>query len=268
MSYYINGWLFNDSNKSLPLHLTPIIKSNSNNDPNNYNIFQLSDFLLGYLDSYGGIETHDKECFLIFNSQISHIIDNLFKIPFENINRFIIFKNTNLIDFLGLLYTNQKENNYLNDNFSLFKSIINCDIPIINIFKQNNLAPIPTKTNFSDVGFDISIINLHKNINSTTNMYDTGIKLDIPIGYYIEIVPRSSIVKSGYILSNNIGIIDCSYKGNLFICLTKISHDAIDITFPFKCCQLILKKQTFPLLKITDRVHNTKRNDGGFGSTT
>ena len=75
-------------------------------------------------------------------------------------------------------------------------------------------------------------------------------------------------VVAGYILSNNIGIIDCSYKGNLYICLTKVSHDAIDITFPFKCCQLILKKQYFPQFKITNELYKTKRNDGGFGSTT
>jgi len=268
MSFYINGWLFNNYNKQLPIHVAPHIISSKNNDPNNYNIFELSDFLLGYLDSYGGIDINDKECFLVSNQLINHIIYNFLNIPFEIDSQFIIFKNTNFIDFLGLLYTNQKETLYLNNNYLIFKSIISCDIPTINILKTNDLAITPFKNNFSDVGFDISIINLHKNINSTTNMYDTGIKLEIPIGFYIEIVPRSSIVKTGYILSNNIGIIDCSYKGNLYICLTKVSHDAIDITFPFKCCQLILKKQYFPQFKITNNLYKTKRNDGGFGSTT
>ena len=76
--------------------------------------------------------------------------------------------------------------------------------------------------------------DLKKKINSKTTLYDTGICLDIPVGYYVEIVPRSSIVKSGYMLSNSIGIIDCSYKGNLYVGLTKICDDAIEIEYPFK----------------------------------
>jgi dUTP pyrophosphatase len=99
-------------------------------------------------------------------------------------------------------------------------------------------------------------------------MYDTVICLEIPNNYYVEIVPRSSIIKSGFILSNNIGIIDASYKGNLYVCLTKTNLDS-EITLPFKCCQLIIRKQEFPIfkeIKIEDIIE-TKRGEGGFGST-
>ena len=115
----------------------------------------------------------------------------------------------------------------------------------------------------------MSIIKKVKDINSKTALYDTGIKIQLDFGYYSEIVPRSSIIKSGYILSNNIGIIDNSYRGNLMIALTKIADDAIEIEFPFKCCQLIFKKQVFiNLEEVRDRnLDETKRNEGGFGST-
>jgi dUTP pyrophosphatase len=100
-----------------------------------------------------------------------------------------------------------------------------------------------------------------------TALYNTGIKLDIPIGYYVELVPRSSISKSGYMLANSIGIIDCSYKGELLVALTKISANAAEIEYPFRCCQLIMKKQIFPyIVEVTD-LEESKRAEGGFGSS-
>lgn len=92
-------------------------------------------------------------------------------------------------------------------------------------------------------------------------MYDTGISIKPPEGYYTEIVPRSSIVKHNTMLANGIGIIDPTYRGTLKICLTN------PVECPFSLCQLILKPMP-PDIQIT-KVSNldaTYRH-GGFGST-
>jgi deoxyuridine 5'-triphosphate nucleotidohydrolase len=166
------------------------------------------------------------------------------------------------IDFLGMIYDNMdtrigfKNCNYLND------------LPKCQVIRVDEKAIMPSKTHSSDVGYDLSIINKIKDFNSRTALYDTGIKINLDMGYYAEIVPRSSISKTGYILSNNIGIIDNSYRGNLMIALTKIADDAIDIEFPFKCCQLIIRKQLhINMIEVKNIDMNTKRNEGGFGST-
>jgi dUTP pyrophosphatase len=113
-------------------------------------------------------------------------------------------------------------------------------------------------------------------MNSDTVLYDTGIKLEIPNGYYVEIVPRSSISRSGYMLANSVGIIDQGYTGNLYVALRKINKDCEDLVMPYKCCQIIMKKQIYPKIVIEDIVstetdsHNnsgTSRGSGGFGST-
>jgi dUTP pyrophosphatase len=76
--------------------------------------------------------------------------------------------------------------------------------------------------------------------------------------------------KSGYILSNNIGIIDNSYRGNLLIALTKVDDSLPDIRIPFRCCQLIVRKQVYTQ---TEEVYSeqelgtTNRGNGGFGSS-
>jgi dUTPase len=54
------------------------------------------------------------------------------------------------------------------------------------------------------------------------------------------------------------------------IALTKIADDAPKIELPFKCCQLIIRKQILAnLYEITDdTLTTTLRNEGGFGSTS
>lgn len=44
-------------------------------------------------------------------------------------------------------------------------------------------------------------------------------------------------------MANSVGIIDQSYRGNIYVALTKICPEAKPIQFPFRCCQLIIRPQ-------------------------
>ena len=69
-------------------------------------------------------------------------------------------------------------------------------------------------------------------------------------------------------LANNVGIIDQSYRGNLFVALRKINKDCVDLELPWKCCQLIVRKQVYANMELSSNDFNiTNRGDGGFGST-
>jgi dUTP pyrophosphatase len=134
-------------------------------------------------------------------------------------------------------------------------------------------AVAPSKSRYSDSGYDLTIISEYKRLTSNTVIYDTGIQLEIPNGYYVEIVPRSSISRSGYILANNVGIIDQGYRGNLYIALTKINGEAPELSMPWKCCQMIVKKQVYSRLEVVASVgaapaiETSSRGTGAFGST-
>ena len=201
---------------------------------------------------------------LIFTDELVEQAFDYTNIPYISLPSKIIFRyGCNSVDFLGFLYSN------IDDTYSLQMANYTNIIPQCLFLKTEEGAIAPSKTNWSDVGYDLSIIKKVKDFNSKSALYDTGIKIQVDFGYYAEIVPRSSISKSGYILSNNIGIIDNSYRGNLLIALTKIADDAIEIEYPFKCCQLIFKKQNFICMKegTKENFETSKRKDGGFGST-
>ena len=68
----------------------------------------------------------------------------------------IIISKVNYIDLMGKLYAESTEHLYDDSNFN---KIIDCNQPVINFIKINKDAIIPTKANFSDVGYDISILN-------------------------------------------------------------------------------------------------------------
>jgi dUTP pyrophosphatase len=117
----------------------------------------------------------------------------------------------------------------------------------------------------------LTIIREHKRLTPDTALYDTGIQLEIPNGYYVEIVPRSSISRSGYILANSVGIIDQGYRGNLYIALTKINENSPDLLtelrLPWKCCQMIVRKQVYSRLVAGKEIEKSSRDTGAFGST-
>lgn len=142
--------------------------------------------------------------------------------------------------------------------------------PTLKVQRVHPDAIVPAKAHETDAGYDLTAIALHKQVNSVVALYDTGLKVVIDPGYYIEIVPRSSIIKSGYMLANSIGIIDNDYRGNLYVALAKIAPEAPPLTLPSKAFQLIIRKQydAASVVEVNDiDVTETVRGTGGFGST-
>lgn len=263
----INNLLVNDLSKVISQDYLNIIENNIDNSIGFIRaLFEHYGFISYFNNSYSFISHEDKKLLEIIKDTINipsliEKCDNLYILKYFDVNN---------IDFLGKLYTNI-ENNYYDEYFyNNFTNLLNCttSIPVIKVLKTCEYAIIPSKTRMSDAGYDLTIISIYKNFSTKTKLYDTGIKLDIPNGYYVEIVPRSSISKSGYILSNNIGIIDQGYKGNLYVALTKIDDEMPDLTLPFKCCQLLIKKQIYANFIETNKLlEDSNRNIGGFGST-
>jgi deoxyuridine 5'-triphosphate nucleotidohydrolase len=186
----------------------------------------------------------------------------------DNLFEGIHLNYTNLftcIDFLGRLY---KTSLQLKDStYSGLYKLLN-RIDKIKVIKKDSNAILPSKPNESDIGFDLTVIKKVKDLTENVELWDTGLVVLPPSGYYIEIVPRSSISKSGYMLANSVGIIDRGYRGTLMIALLKVSHSMNSIETPWKCCQMILRKHENSFIEeCSDFEENTSRNTGGFGSS-
>lgn len=250
-------------------------------------------FFKAYVEKYATITSNANNATIIYdninitfyNEKFADCIVKLYEIPYNRMqcgikNEVIQYNCVNMIDLLGMLYTNTNYDcPYYNNYIYTYNNRDGNSIPSINVYKTEDSAVIPSKVRYSDAGYDLTIIKEYKRLTSNTIIYDTGIKLEIPNGYYVEIVPRSSISKSGYILANNVGIIDQGYRGNLYIALTKINDEMPDLSLPYKCCQMIVKKQIYSKLVYCDGgdssessnrdngIGNSSRGTGAFGST-
>ena len=127
-------------------------------------------------------------------------------------------------------------------------------------------AVLPSKSSPSDSGFDLTLIDIAKKIGKVT-LYNTGVKVQPPFGMYFDMVPRSSVIKSGYMLANSVGIIDQGYTGEIMVPLIKIDPDAPDLQLPNRLVQLIPRKWHHMQIENVTELENTTRSEGGFGST-
>ncbi len=175
------------------------------------------------------------------------------------------FQGCNAIDFLGAVCPDH----YRYNRWLLYRpDVFMRNIPDCLVTLADPRAVLPSKARASDAGYDLTIISEAKRFNKKTVLYDTGIKIKLPHAMYAEVVPRSSLSKSGYMLANSIGIIDNSYRGNIYIALCKVDEDAPDIELPFRCCQLIFRQQVFvDVVENKSLVLQTARGESGFGST-
>jgi deoxyuridine 5'-triphosphate nucleotidohydrolase len=237
-------------------------------------------FVKAYIEKYGSI-INDHLNITFYDDKMAESIAKLYDIPHNilkclNKNVVIQYKGVNMIDLLGMLYSDYEcpyYNNYIY-TYNSRDSGSGTSVPTIKVFKVDERAVIPSKSRYSDSGYDLTIISEYKRLTSNTVIYDTGIQLEIPNGYYVEIVPRSSISRSGYMLANNVGIIDQGYRGNLYIALTKINGEAPELSMPWKCCQMIVKKQVYSRLEVAaatlgaaTAIETSSRGTGAFGST-
>lgn len=127
-------------------------------------------------------------------------------------------------------------------------------------------AVLPSKERISDSGYDLTLLYEKKRMGVVT-MYGTGLVVDPPSGWYLDVVPRSSIIKRGYILANNVGIIDRSYRGEILVPLIKIDPGAPELELPARVAQLIPRPIVHFPVREEDRLSSTDRGAGGFGST-
>jgi dUTP pyrophosphatase len=67
-----------------------------------------------------------------------------------------------------------------------------------------------------DAGYDVVAIDDGTWSESGTYLeYRTGIALEVPQGFHVELFPRSSISKYDLLLCNSIGLVDNGYRGEL-----------------------------------------------------
>ncbi len=96
----------------------------------------------------------------------------------------------------------------------------------------------------------------------------TGLRLEIPLGYEVQIRPRSGLaLKHGITLPNSPGTIDSDYRGPLGVIVMNAGEADFTIAHGDRIAQMVVTPVLQAQITLVDALSGTDRGSGGFGST-
>lgn len=96
----------------------------------------------------------------------------------------------------------------------------------------------------------------------------TGLSMEIPLGYEIQVRPRSGLsLKSPLMVVNSPGTIDCDYRGEVNIIIGNFGKEDYVIEHGLRIAQLVISPVLQAKYVTTSTLNETQRGAGGFGST-
>lgn len=99
-------------------------------------------------------------------------------------------------------------------------------------------------------------------------MVPTGLFLEIPAGYEVQVRPRSGLAaKKGITVLNAPGTIDADYRGEVCVILVNLSSEPFVVEKGERIAQLVLAMHECIEWDECRSLSESERGDGGFGST-
>jgi dUTP pyrophosphatase len=96
----------------------------------------------------------------------------------------------------------------------------------------------------------------------------TGLALEIPTGYEVQVRPRSGLAAShGVTVLNAPGTIDSDYRGEVKVILVNLGAEPLTIGNGDRIAQLVMAPVVAARFELREMLDETGRGAGGFGST-
>lgn len=96
----------------------------------------------------------------------------------------------------------------------------------------------------------------------------TGLRLEIPQGYEVQIRPRSGLaLQHGITLPNAPGTIDSDYRGPLGVIVMNAGGAPFEIAHGDRIAQMVVAPVLQARFHLVDSLSDSARGSGGFGST-
>ena len=100
------------------------------------------------------------------------------------------------------------------------------------------------------------------------SLLKTGLFVEIPVGYEIQVRPRSGLAfKKGITVLNSPGTIDADYRGEIGVLLVNLSSEPFVIEDGERIAQLVLASHKQARWQEVEVLEDSDRGQGGFGST-
>ena len=129
---------------------------------------------------------------------------------------------------------------------------------------------LPGRAHADDAGLDLTAMAVEP-LRPRVFSFDTGVSVEPPSGFYCEVAPRSSIVKTDFVLANSLGIIDPGYRGRVRVVLRYLGEGdgsaAAQALLGTRIAQLLVRRREAVRVEHVPSLGENPRGAGGFGSS-
>lgn len=138
----------------------------------------------------------------------------------------------------------------------------------VKILKIDKELPTPKYAHYGDAGMDVYSSEDYILKPGERKIFSTGLKVEIPEGYELQVRPRSGLAaKQGITVLNSPGTVDFQYRGILGVILINHGQEEFEVKKGDRIAQIVFNKfETAELIEV-DELSETTRGEGGFGST-
>jgi dUTP pyrophosphatase len=138
----------------------------------------------------------------------------------------------------------------------------------IRVLKLKEDAILPEKAHRDDAGYDLFAQRGLAIPAGESRLVPTGIALGLPPMTEAQIRPRSGLaLKHQITLLNTPGTIDAGYRGELGIIMINHGKQDFEVKKGMKIAQMVIGRVWPTELEPVERLEDTARGAGGFGST-
>ena len=128
-------------------------------------------------------------------------------------------------------------------------------------YESAGAAGADLRANFADRG-EITLAG------GARALVPTGLRLEIPQGYEVQLRPRSGLaLKHGITLLNSPGTIDADYRGPLGVIVMNAGSEPFTVKHGERIAQMVVAPVVQAYFELSGALSDTARGTGGFGST-
>ena len=142
------------------------------------------------------------------------------------------------------------------------------DVLDLDVRQLDPALPVPSYAHPGDAGLDLHAADATVLRPGQRALVPTGLAVAIPDGWAGFVHPRSGLaVDHGVTVLNAPGTIDAGYRGEIRVPLVNLGEEAVEIQHGQRIAQLVLMRVGRARVRPVERLPDTARGSGGFGST-
>ena len=155
--------------------------------------------------------------------------------------------------------------------------VVEESLPVVEIAKPSELlvrvkrlsdgAKLPIYATAKSAGVDLYAMDKMVIPSQGHALVSTGLAVEIPEGYEMQIRPRSGLALLGVTIPNAPGTIDSDYRGEVKVILRNLGAFSFTVEPGMRIAQAVVAPVTKVRFIEVEELTDTERGDGGFGST-